>query len=125
MLLGFLKYSEKWFEHRSRSQYLLQMVGIELEMIVCGPGFKDKATQLVERDVPSTDLVELFGDAKEVAEELEVLDGVDLLGELLLHLGIRLLAKLLVQSFSHSMLDLSGPLLVMKAVPDILVCLLI
>ena len=125
MLLGFLKYSEKRFEHRSRSQYLLQMVGIELEMIVCGPGFKDKATQLVERDVPSTDLVELFGDAKEVAEELEVLDGVDLLGELLLHLGIRLLAKLLVQSFSHSMLDLSGPLLVMKAVPDILVCLLI
>ena len=125
MLLGFLKYSEKWFEHRSRSQYLLQMVGIELEMIVCGPGFKDKATQLVERDVPSTDLVELFGDAKEVAEELEVLDGVDLLGELLLHLGIRLLAKLMVQSFSHSMLDLSGPLLVAKAVPDILVCLLI
>ena len=125
MLLGFLKYSEKWFEHRSRSQYLLQMVGIELEMIVCGPGFKDKATQLVERDVPSTDLVELFGDAKEVAEELEVLDGVDLLGELLLHLGIRLLAKLLVQSFSHSMLDLSGLLLAVKAVPDILVCLLI
>ena len=125
MLLGFLKYSEKWFEHRSRSQYLLQMVGIELEMIVCGPGFKDQPAQLVERDVPSTDLVELFGDAKEVAEELEVLDGVDLLGELLLHPGIRLLAKLLVQSFSHSMLDLYGPLLVMKAVPDILVCLLI
>ena len=125
MLLGFLKYSEKRFEHRSRSQYLLQMVGIELEMILCGPGFKDKATQLVERDVPSTDLVELFGDAKEVAEELEVLDGVDLLGELLLHLGIRLLAKLLVQSFSHSMLDLSGLLLAVKAVPDILVCLLI
>ena len=125
MLLGFLKYSEKRFEHRSRSQYLLQMVGIELEMIVCGPGFKDKATQLVERDVPSTDLVELFGDAKEVAEELEVLDGVDLLGELLLHLGIRLLAKLLVQSFSHSMLDLYGPLLAVKALPDILVCLLI
>ena len=125
MLLGFLKYSEKWFEHRSRSQYLLQMVGIELEMIVCGPGFKDKATQLVERDVPSTDLVELFGDAKEVAEELEVLDGVDLLGELLLHLGIRLLAKLLVQSFSHSMLDLFGSLLDVKAVPDILICLLI
>ena len=125
MLLGFLKYSEKWFEHRSRSQYLLQMIGIELEMIVCGPGFKDQPAQLVERDVPSTDLVELFGDAKEVAEELEVLDGVDLLGELLLHLGIRLLAKLLVQSFSHSMLDLSGPLLAVKAVPDILVCLLI
>ena len=125
MLLGFLKYSEKWFEHRSRSQYLLQMIGIEVEMIVCGPGFKDQAAQLVERDVPSTDLVELLGDAKEVAEELEVLDGVDLLGELLLHLGIRLLAKLLVQSFSHSMLDLSGPLLVLKAVPDILVCPLI
>ena len=125
MLLGFLKYSEKWFEHRSISQYLLQMVGIELKMIVCCPGFKDQPAQLVERDVPSTDLVELFGDAKEVAEELEVLDGVDLLGELLLHLGIRLLAKLLVQSFSHSMLDLSGPLLAVKAVPDILVCLLI
>ena len=125
MLLGFLKYSEKWFEHRSRSQYLLQMIGIELEMIVCGPGFKDQAAQLVERDVSSTDLVEIFRDAKEVAEELEVLDGVDLLGELLLHLGIRLLAKLLVQSFSHSMLDLSGLLLVVKAVPDILVCLLI
>ena len=125
MLLGFLKYSEKWFEHRSISQYLLQMIGVELKIIVCGPGLKDQATQLVERDVPSTDLVELFGDAKEVAEELEVLDGVDLLGELLLHLGIRLLAKLLVQSFSHSMLDLYGLLLVMKAVPDILVCLLI
>ena len=125
MLLGFLKYSEKWFEHRSISQYLLQMIGIEVEMIVCGPGFKDQAAQLVERDVPSTDLVELLGDAKEVAEELEVLDGVDLLGELLLHLGIRLLAKLLVQSFSHSMLDLYGLLLVAKAVPDILVCLLI
>ena len=125
MLLGFLKYSEKRFEHRSRPQYLLQMVGIKLEMIVCGPGFKDQPAQLVERDVPSTDLVELLGDAKEVAEELEVLDGVDLLGELLLHLGIRLLAKLLVQSFSHSMLDLYGPLPVMKAVPDILVCLLI
>ena len=79
----------------------------------------------MERDVPSTDLVELLGDAKEVAEELEVLDGVDLLGELLLHLGIRLLAKLLVQSFSHSMLDLYGLLLAVKAVPDILVCLLI
>ena len=58
--MGFLQYSHKWFEYRSRSQQLLQMIGIQREMILCRPCFKDQATQLMKWDVPSADLIELF-----------------------------------------------------------------
>ena len=108
---------------------MLQMIGIKLETILCGPCFKDEAAQLVEWDVPSADLVELLRDVEQVAEKLEVLDRVSLLGKFLLHPGIRLFTKLLVQGFSYSRLFVGFSVLfvVVKSAPGmgLLACLLI
>ena len=127
--MGFLQYSQKWFEHRSRSQYLLQMIGIWMEIILCCPCFKDQATQLMKWDVPSADLIELLRDVKQVTEKLEVLDRVSLLGKFLFDLGIRLFTKLLVQGFSYSGFDVgfSSSFLVLQVVPgmNLLACVLI
>ena len=93
------------------------MIGIKFEMILCGPRFKDEAAQLVEWDVPSADLVELLRDVEQVAEKLEVLDRVSLLGKFLLDPSIGLFSKLLVQSFSYSILYVGFSILFVKGAP--------